>query len=143
MSDPHHVLVPRTAFAQEHPCVLHAYHSPAPVVTEYHHSHPVYLQNRLWGRIVDGPDTWLCSNCHEAVHAWIYWLLGERRQPPNIGRNAKAEAERTVAWYRTALEAKSPPPQGYNRAVALCVHRHRLPSAQIPCLECLKEASEQ
>lgn len=91
--------LPRTAFAGDHPCELVSYHAPAVIVTEFHHSRPVYLQNRLYGQIRYPADKWLCSNCHEAVHAWIYWLFGERKQPPNIGRAAKAEAERTVAWY--------------------------------------------
>lgn len=91
--------VARTAFAEAHPCELVAYHAPAPVVTEYHHSKPVYLQNRLYGRIVYPADLWLCSNCHEAVHAWLYWLMGERKQPPHIGHRARAEAERTFEWY--------------------------------------------
>ncbi len=94
---------PRTAFYDAHPCQLVAYHAPEPVVTEYHHTKPVFLQNRLYGRIVHGPDLWVCSNCHEAIHAWLYWLLRERRRPPHIGRRAKAEAERTFAWYRAEL----------------------------------------
>jgi hypothetical protein len=92
---------PRKASARDHPCALVSYHAPEPVITEYHHTKPVYLQNRLYGRIVHGADLWLCSNCHEAVHAWLYWLLGERRQPAHIGRAAKAEAERTHAWYES------------------------------------------
>jgi hypothetical protein len=71
------------------------------VITEYHHTKPVFLQNRLYGAIEYGPDLWVCSNCHEAIHAWLYWLLGERKEPPNIGRAAKAEAERTFDWYTT------------------------------------------
>ena len=90
---------PRTAFAALQPCALVAYHAPAPVVTEFHHTKPVFLQNRLYGKIVHAADLWVCSNCHEAIHAWLYWLLGERKQPPSIGRAAKAEAERTFAWY--------------------------------------------
>lgn len=102
MSDSIHADV--RAFAAAQPCSLVGYHAPAPVVTEFHHSKPVFLQNRLYGQIRYGADMWLCSNCHEAVHAWLYWLLGERKQPPNIGRAAKAEAERTYLWY---LEART------------------------------------
>lgn len=93
----------RTAFAAEKPCSLVAYHAPTPVMTEHHHSKPEYLQKRLYGETRYGPDTWLCSNCHDAVHAWLYWLLGERREPPNIGRAAKAEAQRTFEWYQSVL----------------------------------------
>ena len=90
---------PKTAYADQQSCRLLTYHAPAPVVIEYHHSKPVFLQNRAYGHIVHAPDLWVCSNCHEAIHAWLYWLLGERRQPPAIGRAAKAEAERTYQWW--------------------------------------------
>lgn len=88
------------ALAGEHPCELVSYHAPKPVISEYHHAKPVYLQNRLYGRIVHPADLWVCSNCHEAIHAWLYWLLGERREPTGVGRAAKAEAQRTYDWYR-------------------------------------------
>jgi hypothetical protein len=29
----------------------------------------------------------------------LYWLLGERQQPPYIGLAARHEAERTFIWY--------------------------------------------
>lgn len=87
------------AFATEHPCMLVTYHAPEPVMTEYHHSKPVFLQNALYGRIVYGPDLYVCSNCHDAIHAWLYWLLGQHRMPERIGRAAKAEAQRTLYWY--------------------------------------------
>ena len=94
---------PRQAQATEHPCELADYHAPAPVITEFHHTKPVFLQNRLYGRIVYPADLWVCSNCHEAIHAWLYWLLGERKKPTVMGRLARAEAERTYAWYLDAL----------------------------------------
>lgn len=94
----------RTAFFGERPCALVSYHAPTPVMVEIHHTKPVFLQNRVYGEIRFGPDLPLCGNCHDAVHAWLYWLLGERRQPPNIGRAAKAEAERTFAWYQEELK---------------------------------------
>lgn len=102
---PDHLPASTRAFARDHACQLVSYHAPEPIITEYHHTKPVYLQNRLYGRILYGADLWLCSNCHESVHAWLYWLLGERKEPPRIGRAAKAEAERTFAWY-TAEHAK-------------------------------------
>jgi hypothetical protein len=94
----------RTAFFEERPCALVAYHAPTPVMVEIHHSKPVYLQNRLYGKIQFAADLPLCSNCHDAVHAWLYWLLGERRQPPYCGRAAKAEAQRTFDWYMSERE---------------------------------------
>lgn len=95
---------PRTASFTDRPCALVEYHAPRPVISEFHHSKPVYLQNRLYGRIRFPADLWVCSNCHEAIHAWLYWLLGERGQPPYIGRAARAEAERTYAWYLSERE---------------------------------------
>jgi hypothetical protein len=98
--------VAQKAFVDEQPCELATYHEPKPVMTEYHHSKPVFLQNRLYGRIKYGPDLWVCGNCHDAIHAWLYWLLGERRQPTYIGRLAKREAERTYEWYLAELAAR-------------------------------------
>jgi len=100
----HEGAAPRAAFFEDQACELLSYHAPTPVMTEHHHQKPVYLQDRLYGKIVYGPSLWLCSNCHDSVHAWLYWLLGERKQPPNIGRAAKAEAERTFEWYNAERE---------------------------------------
>ena len=96
----------RMAFFALQPCQLVSYHAPQPVMTEFHHTKPVFLQNRLYGQIVFPADLWLCSNCHDSVHAWLYWLLGERKQPPWIGLRAKAEAERTYAWYLAEQETR-------------------------------------
>lgn len=99
-----HTLAPVTAFYDAQPCTLVAYHAPLPLITEFHHSKPMYLQNRLYGKVVYAADMWVCSNCHDSIHAWLYWLLGERRKPPYIGRAAKAEAERTYLWFRSEAE---------------------------------------
>ena len=90
---------PLTAPFDDKPCELLKEHRPIPTLTEYHHSKPVYLQNRLYGRIVYGADTYLCANCHDSVHEWIYWLMGERRAEPRVGYAAKAFAAKTVDWY--------------------------------------------
>lgn len=89
----------RKAQFTEQPCALVNYHAPTPVITEYHHQRPVFLQDRLYGQIVYGPSLWVCANCHEAIHAWLYFRLGEHREPTYIGRAAKAEAERAYMWY--------------------------------------------
>lgn len=101
------VLEPRSAPAAAQPCSLYAHTDPPVVVrTQYHHSRPVYLQNRLYGQIRFAADTWLCGTCHDGVHETIAWLLGEGRQPdPMPGRRMLAEARRTVAWFREAQEA--------------------------------------
>ena len=91
----------RTAFAPDQTCQLVGYHAPHPVMVEYHHQKPVFMQNELYGEIRYGPSLWVCSNCHDAIHAWLYWLLGIHRQPPVIGTAAKAEAQRTYDWYLT------------------------------------------
>lgn len=94
----------RTATAASHPCQLYAHtHSPIPSRTQYHHRHPVYLQNRVYGEIRDasGDDMmWLCGLCHDSVHDVLGWLLGETREPdPMPGYNAVREAKRTMNWY--------------------------------------------
>ena len=100
---------PRTAKASDHPCELYLYHSPRPSRTQYHHRHPVYLQNEVYGRIVDASDEhmmWLCGTCHDSVHDWISWLLRRARKPdPEPGWKTKAEAERAVQWYASMLRA--------------------------------------
>lgn len=93
----------RTATAAEHPCQLYAFHAPKVVRTEGHHRHPVYLQNRAYGQIRDAELLWVCGSCHDAIHEWLSWRLGEARKPnPEPGWKAKAEAERTLAWYQEA-----------------------------------------
>lgn len=94
---------PREARAADQPCELYAYHAPKAVRTQGHHTRPVYLQRRLWGEVRDDTVTYLCGSCHDAVHEWIGWLLGESRRPdPEPGWKAKAEAQRTVDWYLAA-----------------------------------------
>lgn len=96
----------RTAQASVHPCGLYAYHQPRPSRTQGHHRHPVFLQNRLYGRIRLPELLWLCGLCHDSVHDWLSWLLGEARKPdPEPGRLAKAEADRTFRWYQAELAA--------------------------------------
>jgi hypothetical protein len=89
----------REAFFEDQPCELLTYHAPRPVMVEYHHDKPVFLQNRLYGRILYGASDYYCSNCHDSVHAWLYWLLGERRKPPYMGRAAMASAQKTFEWF--------------------------------------------
>lgn len=90
----------RTARAEDRPCELVGYHAPRPSRTQGHHRSPVYLQNRLYGRIMDGTLLWACGTCHDNIHEWLGYLLGESRQPsPEPGYKAKAEAQRTFDWY--------------------------------------------
>lgn len=95
----------RTATAAEKPCELYSHRaSPRPSRTQGHHRHPVYLQNKVYGKIRDTELIWLCGLCHDSVHDWISFLLGEAREPsPHPGRKAKKEAEATVAWYTHAV----------------------------------------
>jgi hypothetical protein len=98
---------PHTASAAARPCELYADHGSAtPSVTEGHHRHPVYLQNRVYGQIRDPQLLWLCSTCHDNVHAWLYWLLGERRSPdPLPPVRARGEARAAFAWYTETLRS--------------------------------------
>lgn len=100
---------PRTAPAALRPCVLYAHTaSPRPSRTQGHHRHPVYLQNRVYGRIEDPELLWACGLCHDSIHDWISWLLREARVPdPWPSPRARAEAERTVEWYRATLAANA------------------------------------
>lgn len=96
---------PRTATAAQHPCELHRYHAPAPTRTQFHHTKPVYLQNRLYGEIVYGPELWVCGSCHDSIHEWLGFLLGETRRPdPEPGRYAKEQAQATFDWYMAENE---------------------------------------
>lgn len=91
---------PLTATAAEHPCEVYTYHAPQPVRTQFHHSKPVYLQNRVYGRITFAADTWCCGTCHDSIHEWIGYLLGESRKPdPEPGWKIKQRAQATVDWY--------------------------------------------
>jgi hypothetical protein len=94
----------RTAPAAQKPCELYRHHEPVVVQTAGHHTAPVYLQNRVFGRIEIPTLKWLCPNCHTAVHETIDWMLGEGRRPdPMPGRNVLVEARRTVDWYHQAI----------------------------------------
>lgn len=99
----------RTASAITHPCEMYRDHGSArPVVTQGHHAKPVYLQNRLYGKIVDGTLIWLCGTCHDNVHAWLYWILRERRfQPLGTPARAVAAAEKAMDWYVGELAKQS------------------------------------
>lgn len=92
---------PLVAPAALRPCEMYADHGSArPSVTQGHHVKPIYLQNRKYGKIVDGTLLFLCGTCHDNTHAWIYWLMGERKQPdPVPPPRAQALARKTVDWF--------------------------------------------
>lgn len=94
----------RAAPAADKPCELYRDHGSAvPSVTQGHHVFPVYLQNRVDGRIMDPTLAWLCGTDHDSVHAWLYYLMGERRRPdPDPPPRAKALAQRAYDWYTAA-----------------------------------------
>ena len=99
----------RAATAQSRPCELYTRHVPIVTRTQGHHIYPVYLQNRVYGRIVHGDLIWLCGNCHDAVHEWLSWLLEEARQPaPAPPPRARALAQDAFDWFTATLAAKSP-----------------------------------
>lgn len=100
---------PHEAQASDKPCALYAHTAaPRPTRTQGHHRRPVYLQNRVYGRIRDPELMYLCGLCHDAVHDWISYLLGEARKPTiEPGMKHKAEARRTVDWYLAAIANQS------------------------------------
>lgn len=103
----------RTATAALRPCELYAHTAaPKPIRTQYHHRHPVYLQNRVYGEIRDaGPEDmlWVCGLCHDSIHEALGWMLGETRQPdPMPGYNVLREARRTADWYLSLTDAARP-----------------------------------
>lgn len=94
----------RTAKAADKPCELYSYHAPTPTRTQGHHRLPMYLQRRVWGAVENEELMYVCGTCHDNIHEWLGWLLGESRQPsPEPGRLAKAEAKRTYDWYMKEL----------------------------------------
>ena len=95
---------PRTAQASERPCEMYVHRTaPIPTRTQGHHRHPVYLQNRVYGRIRDTDLLWLCGTCHDSIHDWISFLLVEARKPMIIpGPRVRREAESVVAWFHAA-----------------------------------------
>lgn len=100
-------VVTRTAQASERPCALYADHgSSTPVITQGHHVYPVFLQNRVYGEIRRGDLVWLCGTCHDSVHAWLYWLLKERREPTTaVPPRAQRLADVAFQWYEAAVDA--------------------------------------
>lgn len=95
------LLSPIVAPAAFQPCALYKDHGSAvPSVTQGHHIRPVYLQNRKYGKIQDGTLVYLCGTCHDNVHAWLYWIMGERSKPnPEPPPRAKAMAAEAHAWF--------------------------------------------
>lgn len=90
----------RTAPAGERPCEVRIYHRPEPVITQGHHIHPVFLQNRLWGKIRDNTFLWVCGTDHDSIHAWLYYLLGEHHKPAvDPGPLVRARAQASFDWY--------------------------------------------
>lgn len=85
------------------PCELYRDHGTArPSVTQGHHIRPIYLQNRKYGRIQDPELMYLCGTCHDNVHAWLYWIMGERKKPdPEPPARAKRQAWQTYEWFQS------------------------------------------
>jgi hypothetical protein len=95
---------PATSTAGENPCQVYKYHQPIVVRTQFHHTKPEYLQKRLYGQTIYGPDLWVCGNCHDSIHEWLGFLLGESRPPhPEPGAYIKRVAEATYQWYVSEL----------------------------------------
>lgn len=93
-----------SADGSERPCRFHKYHWPPVLETELHHLKPVYLQNRVHGKIVDPTTAPACPTGHSNFHAWISYLLGERRRRPwRLGTRVEMKhAREVVDWYLAA-----------------------------------------
>lgn len=99
-------LTPNTAHAAVKPCAMYKTHGSAvSVITEGHHIRPEFLQRRVYnGDTPDNEKVWLCPNCHTNLHAWLYFLLGEWREPnPHPPARSKAWAQEAYDWYQQAL----------------------------------------
>lgn len=94
-----------TAPAAEQPCELYVHNrSPLPVRTQAHHRFPEFLQRRVWGDELDGEIMWLCGLCHDAVHEWISYRLGQGRRPnPYIEGHFLKEANYALFRYEQAM----------------------------------------
>lgn len=101
VQDGHELIRPVTASAADLPCALYKDHGSAtPVITQGHHIYPVYLQNRKYGKIVDPSLMYLCGNCHDSIHTWLYWLMDERKMPTApVPPRAKQQAQVAYDWF--------------------------------------------
>lgn len=101
-------LEPLEAQSANRPCQLHGYHAPRPSRTQGHHRHPVYLQNQVYENIRDPELLWVCGTCHDNIHEWLSYLLGEAREPhPHPGRLAKDEAQYSYDWFLEELNRET------------------------------------
>ena len=66
---------------------------------------------------------------------------GHAGRPRDPGQATAAAAVRARQASRRALENARAQHAALDRALALCVHRHRLPPAEVPCLDCRRDAS--
>ena len=100
------LIVVERALARDKPCEIYSHRcAPYPSRTQGHHLYPVYLQKRLWGEVRLHDRVWACGLCHDSIHDWIDWQLGEARQPlPHPGRNHRRYAEMALEWYRAELD---------------------------------------
>lgn len=98
------VALPKTAPAAQKPCSMYRDHgSSYPVRTQGHHRYPQYLQKRLWGAVHNQELIWLCGTCHDSLHAWLDWLLGEAYKPdPVPPPRLRNEAEFVFHWFEGA-----------------------------------------
>lgn len=81
--------------------------SSAPSLTQGHHIKPEFLQRRIYdGKEPHQELVYLCGTCHDNLHNWLYFLLGEWREPmPHPPARAKAWAQTAYDWY---IDANNP-----------------------------------
>lgn len=98
---------PRLARADVRPCEVHGYHWPPYIETEGHHIFPVYLQNKVYGKIVKPDLVWTCDTGHKNMHAWLSYLLGERKVRPfrNCTQREREYVMKAVTWFTGEMAA--------------------------------------
>lgn len=99
------VVQPKTANAADKPCQMYLDHGSArPIRTQGHHKFPQALQIRLWGEVRLHDIIWLCGTCHDNIHSYLDFLLGEQYEPPVPPFRALQQAKGVHRWYTEELE---------------------------------------
>jgi len=103
----------RTAPANRFPCELHRFHWPRPLVVQFHHRFPKYLQAKALGVPLEGvekhplfnPTTIaICGTSHDTVHRLIDFMLAGDK-PKHSGRELEL-AKYAVALYRNQVPTR-------------------------------------
>lgn len=106
---------PVTAQAGQYPCQMYKDHGSAfPSITDRHHVKPEFLQRRLYNGATPHQELiYLCGTCHDNLHNWLYFLLGEWREPiPHPPLRARQWAQKAYDWYVNEASDQMPEMNG-------------------------------